>query len=165
MAPSLDTSTSLDQDLRRAGLRRTRAVQAVVGQFEGAAPGWAPTHADIADRLAEAGEPVNPVTLYRLLDRLLAAGLLTRHTAPGERVWRFRWRGLAAVAATATPHFECDACHAQFSLGEAAPSTQAIAAALQRTLAEHGHQAAWVDLAVHGTCAGCRGAPPGAGAS
>ena len=27
---------------------------------------------------------------------------------------------------------------------------------LRRTLAEHGHQAARVDLAVHGTCAGCR---------
>ena len=88
-----------------------------------------------------------------------AAGLLARHTAPGERVWRFQWLGVAASApesAPAVPHFECDACHTQFPLQAADAPTQAVADALRRTLAEHGHQAARVDLAVHGTCAGCR---------
>ena len=36
------------------------------------------------------------------------------------------------------------------------PALRVVADALRRTLAEHGHQAARVDLAVHGTCAGCR---------
>ena len=36
-------------------------------------------------------------------------------------------------------------------------SARAVAAAVRRTLARQGHQAARVDLAVHGTCADCRG--------
>lgn len=154
--PELDPA-ALNQRLRQAGLRSTRAVLGVAALFEGAAPGWSPTHAEVAERLAQAGERPNAVTLYRLLDRLVAAGLLARHTAPGERAWRFQWLGLdAPEPAPAVPHFECDACHTQFPLQAADASTQAVADALRRTLAEHGHQAARVDLAVHGTCAGCR---------
>ena len=156
--PTFDPA-ALSQRLHQAGLRSTRAVLGVAELFEQAATHWQPTHADVAARLAQAGEPVNPVTLYRLLDRLVAAGLLARHTAPGERVWRFQWLGVAASApesAPAVPHFECDACHTQLPLQAADAPTQAVADALRRTLAEHGHQAARVDLAVHGTCAGCR---------
>ena len=156
--PDLDP-TALSQRLHQAGLRSTRAVLGVAELFDGAAAGWAPTHAEVADQLAQSGAPMNAVTLYRLLDRLVAAGLLARHTAPGERVWRFQWLGMAASApesAPAVPHFECDACHTQFPLQAADAPTQAVADALRRTLAEHGHQAARVDLAVHGTCAGCR---------
>ncbi len=148
---------ALGQRLHQAGLRSTRAVLGVTGVFGAAGSAWAPTHADVAAALARAGVPVNPVTLYRLLDRLVAAGLLARHTAPGERAWRFRWQGVEPAAApAAVPHFECDACHTQFPLQAADAPTQAVADALRRTLAEHGHQAARVDLAVHGTCAGCR---------
>jgi len=156
--PALDPA-ALGQRLHQAGLRSTRAVLGVAGLFGAAGAGWAPTHADVAKRLAQAGTPMNAVTLYRLLDRLVAAGLLARHTAPGERAWRFRWLGVdaAAAPAAAVPHFECDACHTHFPLQAADAPAQAMADALRRTLAEHGHQAARVDLAVHGTCAGCRG--------
>ena len=155
--PDLDPA-AFSQRLHRAGLRSTRAALALAGLFDAAPAGWAPTHADLAERLARAGEPLNAVTLYRLLDRLVAAGLLARHTPVGERVWRFRWLGLdeAADAPAAVPHFECDACHAQFPLQDADAPAQAVADALRRSLAELGHQAARVDLAVHGTCAGCR---------
>lgn len=61
------------------------------------------------------------------------------------------------ASTAAVPHFECDACHTHFPLQDADAPTQAVADALRRTLAEYGHQAARVDLAVHGTCAGCRG--------
>ena len=160
--PEFDPA-ALSQRLHQAGLRSTRAVLGVAALFEASAPHWLPSHAEVAERLAQAGEPVNPVTLYRLLDRLVAAGLRARHTAPGERVWRFQWLGLAAPPpAAAVPHFECDACHAQFPLQAADAPTQAVADALRRTLAEHGHQAARVDLAVHGTCAGCRADESGA---
>ena len=156
--PALDPAALADR-LHRAGLRSTRAVLAVATAFDAAAPGWAPTHAEVAARLAQGGAPANPVTLYRLLERLVAAGLLARHTAPGERSWRFRWLGTdPAAAPAAVPLFECDACHAQIPLQGADAPTQAVADALQRTLAGLGHQAARVDLAVHGTCAGCRGA-------
>ncbi|QTD45741.1 Fur family transcriptional regulator [Ottowia testudinis] len=154
--PSVDPA-AISQRLHQAGLRSTRAVLGVAELFAAASAAWTPTHAEVAGSLAQAGEPLNPVTLYRLLDRLVAAGLLARHTAPGERAWRFQWRGTDDDAApVAVPHFECDACHTQFPLQNADAPTQAVADALRRTLAEHGHQAARVDLAVHGTCAGCR---------
>lgn len=154
--PRLDPA-ALSQRLHQAGLRSTRGVQGVAQLFESADSGWSPTHADVAALLSQSGAAVNTVTLYRLLDRLVAAGLLARHTAPGERVWRYRWLGMhAAPTPAAVPHFECDACHTQFPLADADAPTQAVADALRRTLAEHGHQAARVDLAVHGTCAGCR---------
>ena len=157
--PTFDPA-ALSQRLHQAGLRSTRAVLGVAELFEQAATHWQPTHADVAARLAQAGEPVNPVTLYRLLDRLVAAGLLARHTAPSERAWRFRWLGTGMderASTAAVPHFECDACHTHFPLQDADAPTQAVADALRRTLAEYGHQAARVDLAVHGTCAECRG--------
>ena len=140
--------------LRAAGLRRTRALQAVLALFEGN-PAWTPTHAQLADRLAADGEAMNAVTLYRLLERLVGAGLLARRTASGERVWRFHW---LAAPDDAGPLFECDACHHQFSLAEDDAAARAVATALNRLVARQGHHAAWVDLAVHGTCADCRGA-------
>ena len=155
--PTVDPA-ALGQRLHRAGLRSTRAVLGVAALFDAAPGGWTPTHAEVAAQLAQAGAPMNAVTLYRLLDRLVAAGLLARHTAAGERTWRFRWLGVdgGGAATAAMPHFECDACHTQFPLQAADAPTQAVADALRRTLAEHGHQTARVDLAVHGTCAGCR---------
>ena len=141
--------------LRAAGLRRTRALQAVLSLFE-QHPDWTPTHAQLAERLAAEGETVNAVTLYRLLERLVGAGVLARRTAAGERVWRFHWAA-AAPAEEPGPLFECDACHHQFPLVDDAAAARAVAAALNRLVARQGHQAARVDLAVHGTCADCRG--------
>ena len=141
--------------LRAAGLRRTRALQAVLALFDADAA-WTPTHAQLAERLAAAGEPVNAVTLYRLLERLVGAGVLARRTAAGDRVWRFHRPGVA-LADDAGPLFECDACHHQFPLAEDDAAARAMAVALNRLAARQGHQAARVDLAVHGTCADCRG--------
>lgn len=153
--PLADTCAA---QLRAAGLRRTRALHAVLGLFDQDAA-WTPTHAQLADRLAAAGEPVNAVTLYRLLERLVGAGVLARRTAAGERVWRFHRAGVTP-ADDGGPLFECDACHHQFPLAEDDAAARAVAAALGRLVARQGHQAARVDLAVHGTCAGCRGADP-----
>jgi Fur family ferric uptake transcriptional regulator len=141
------------QRLRSAGLRRTRALQAVLALFDDA-PGWSPTHAQLAERLQGTGEPVNAVTLYRLLERLVSAGLLVKRTAADERAWRFH---APAATSASGPLFECDACHTQFPLAEDDASARAVAAAVRRTLARQGHQAARVDVAVHGTCADCRG--------
>ncbi|MFD1712466.1 hypothetical protein FVQ98_09385 [Ottowia sp. GY511] len=141
--------------LRMAGLRRTRALQAVLALFDGA-PGWSPTHAQLAERLQALGEPVNAVTLYRLLERLVGAGLLARRTSGAERVWRFCMPALAEAQSPHGPLFECDACQRQIPLPEDDPAARAVAEALRQTLARQGHQAARVDLAVHGTCADCR---------
>ena len=152
--PAADLSATSAQRLRAAGLRRTRALQAVLALFEHR-PGWTPTHAELAEHLAATGQTVNAVTMYRLLERLVDAGLLARRTAAGERVWRFHW---LLAAPEPGPLFECDACHHQFALAEDAATARAVAAALSRLVARQGHHAERVDLAVHGTCAHCSGA-------
>ncbi|MDO5289973.1 MAG: transcriptional repressor [Pseudomonadota bacterium] len=156
--PSAPDDDALSARLHQAGLRRTRALRAVLALFA-SAPTWSPTHHQVAQRLAATGEAVNPVTLYRLLDRLVAAGLLARTAAADERAWRFHWQAAPPAAAHAIaplPHFECDTCHAHIPLQDAGKPAQAMARALRRTLAAHGHQAARVNLAVHGQCAECR---------
>ncbi len=137
--------------LTHAGLRRTLATRAVIGLFL-ARPAQGFTHAQVLAALESRGAAVNRVTLYRLLDRLAAIGVLERHT-DGDRTWRFTLADGPEDAAV--PRFECDACHQQFRLPDAAGPTRAVVEQLQHTLAMLGHQGGRIDLAVHGTCASC----------
>lgn len=148
----LSISSRVDAGLERAGLRRTRAARAVLALFM-ADGGLALTHGDVEQALAQSEVPVNRVTLYRLLDRLVSTGLLTRHADDGARTWR---HALAQASEPGlVPRFECDACHRQFHLAEASPPTQAVAEQLLQTLASLGHQGQRVDLSIHGTCSVC----------
>lgn len=142
--------------LEQAGLRRTQATRRVLGLFL-QDPSWGPTHAEV-DAALQAGDlRVNRVTLYRLLDRLAAAGLLERQSDGESRVWRFH---LAASDADAqAPRFECNACHRQFRITQASQSSRAATHQLLDALAHLGHQAQRVELAIHGTCAGCQPNP------
>lgn len=145
--------------LEAAGLRRTLATRAVLGLFL-AHPQGSLSHAQALASLQARGLDINRVTLYRLLDRLAACGVLQRHADDDARSWRY---GLAASGEEAlAPRFECDACHRQFRLTEASEPTQAVARDLFRTLARLGHQGQRVDLSIHGTCAGCVPAEPAA---
>lgn len=145
--------------LEAAGLRRTLATRAVLGLFL-AHPQGSLSHAQALASLQARGLDINRVTLYRLLDRLAACGVLQRHADDDARTWRY---GLAASGDEAlAPRFECDACHRQFRLTEASEPTQAVARELFRTLARLGHQGQRVDLSIHGTCAGCVPAEPAA---
>ncbi len=145
--------------LEAAGLRRTLATRAVLGLFL-AHPQGSLSHAQALASLQARGLDINRVTLYRLLDRLAACGVLQRHADDDARTWRY---GLAASGEEAlAPRFECDACHRQFRLTEASEPTQAVARDLFRTLARLGHQGQRVDLSIHGTCAGCVPAEPAA---
>ena len=145
--------------LEAAGLRRTLATRAVLGLFL-AHPQGSLSHAQALASLQARGLDINRVTLYRLLDRLAACGVLQRHVDDDARTWRY---GLAASGEEAlAPRFECDACHRQFRLTEASEPTQAVARDLFRTLARLGHQGQRVDLSIHGTCAGCVPAEPAA---
>ena len=147
----LSDTSFLTQRLAQAGLRRTRATEAVVGLFE-SDPGWSPSHAELEVALRATGLQINRVTLYRLLDRLVEAGVLERHTGADARSWRF---GLLPDEAGPVPRFECDACHRQFRLTDASQPTQAVARHLLDSLATMGHQGQRVDLSIHGTCSGC----------
>lgn len=142
--------------LEQAGLRRTLATRAVLGLFL-AHPQGSITHAQAQQSLTARGLDINRVTLYRLLDRLAACGVLQRHADDGARIWRFSLAD--APQDGVVPRFECDACHRQFRLIEAGEPTRQVATDLFRTLASLGHQGLRVDLSIHGTCAGCMPTP------
>jgi len=158
----------LGRRLEALGLRRTQATLQVLGLFL-AQPEAAHTHAQLQETLLAQGATVNRVTLYRLLDRLVAAGVLERQADDAARTWWFRLADLSEAedAVGATPRtrldFECEACHQHFRLPQAGPSTQAVALDLLRTLDRLGHRAERVALQVRGTCAGCAqdGTQPG----
>jgi len=126
-SPSPLTPELLER-LHGAGLRLTVATRAVLGLLAGAAQS-SPSHFEVLAQLKARGVAIDRVTLYRLLDRLAACGLLQRHPDPHERRWRFTWVGatrtpaaMALPSAQSTrcapapqtalqPHFECDSCH------------------------------------------------------
>lgn len=145
--------------LEAAGLRRTLATRAVLGLFL-AHPQGTLSHAQALASLQARGLDINRVTLYRLLDRLAACGVLQRQTDGDARTWRFRLADLNEDGAA--PRFECDACHRQFRLTQARGPTQAVADELMRTLAGMGHRGLRLDMAVHGTCADCADSSDGA---
>jgi Fur family transcriptional regulator, ferric uptake regulator len=148
---AVSVPTELQARLERAGLRRTLATRAVLGLFL-ANPQGTLSHAQALASLQARGLDLNRVTLYRLLDRLAACGVLQRHADDGARTWRY---GLADTEEGLAPRFECDACHRQFRLTEASAPTRAVATDLLRTLASLGHHGQRVDLSIHGTCASC----------
>ncbi|MDO8274450.1 MAG: hypothetical protein Q7T22_02865, partial [Serpentinimonas sp.] len=152
--------------LHGAGLRLTVATRAVLGVLAGA-PQSSPSHFEVLAQLKARGVAINRVTLYRLLDRLAACGLLLRHPDPNERRWRFTWAAVPRTPASATapsapeppaapaahssrmapatqtalqPRFECDSCHQLLPL-ELEPSVAAPGATPKtQTPAELGAQ-------------------------
>jgi Fur family ferric uptake transcriptional regulator len=142
--------------LEGAGLRRTLATRAVLGLFL-ARPLSHLTHAQAQVALTGRGLNLNRVTLYRLLDRLAACGVLRRE-ADEQRNWRFSLaptgRALAG-ANVAVPRFECDACRSRIDLTEASEPTRAWKHELFQALARLGHQGARLEVSIHGTCANC----------
>lgn len=94
------------------GMRATRATRALARLYE-ARPDAALSEAEVETALATAGAAVNKVTVYRLLDRFAAAGLLHKQV-DAARVTRY---ALAPQGGDgAAPRFECDDCHRQFRL-------------------------------------------------
>lgn len=141
------------------GLRSTRATRALLACFE-ARPDAALSEAEVEVALAQAGVAVNRVTVYRLLDRLAATGLLRRQV-DAQRVARFTLA--VAPEDEAAPRFECDGCHRRFRLSEGSDHLQRAMRQMLQALASAGHQGLAVDIAVRGRCAGC--AHPGEAAA
>ncbi|WP_200933041.1 Fur family transcriptional regulator [Acidovorax sp. Leaf160] len=142
-----------------AGLRSTRATRAVL-QLVAQRAGEALSETQVEAALTQAGVAVNRVTVYRLLDRLAAAGVLRRQV-DAQRIARYALVQGTPSDSTAS-RFECDDCHRHFPLSEGAESLQAATRLMLQALALAGHEGTAVDIAVHGRCAGC--ARPGAGA-
>lgn len=136
--------------LEAAGLRRTLATRAVLGLFL-AQRGGGLTHAQALHALTARGLGINRVTLYRLLDRLAACGVLLRHTDDQARTWRFSLAPLSAdTGEDATRfRFECGACQREIPL----PGAEVAARDLLNVFARVGHRGE--QIAVRGTCADC----------
>ena len=134
-----------------SGMRATRATRAL-GDLYALRPDAALSEQEVEAALASAGTLVNRVTVYRLLDRFAAAGLLVKHV-DASRVTRY---ALAPQGVDgATPRFECDDCHRQFRLSEGVDTVQSALSPLLQALATAGHEGLAVQIAVRGRCAGC----------
>jgi Fur family ferric uptake transcriptional regulator len=150
MSHPSDADARVDAALSLAGLRRTSATLALARLFWEAGDVML-AHSQIESALMARGVAVNRVTLYRLLDRFVAAGLLSR-TVDAQRVSRF---ALASFEAKSAPHFECDDCHRHFRLPDSAKKLNDAARQVLRVLEAAGHEGHTIDVSVHGRCAGC----------
>ncbi|MET1114218.1 MAG: transcriptional repressor [Comamonas sp.] len=142
---------ALDPLTLPAGMRSTRASQAVLALFA-ARPDAVVSEADVERSLQAQGIAVNRVTVYRLLNKLHAAGLLQR-SVDTERIARYM--RASAEGGGQAPRFECDGCHQQIRLGGHQARLQTAMHALRQELLAAGHGELRLDLAVRGRCADC----------
>ena len=137
------------------GLRKTVAAKRVLGWFL-AHPDTSFTHAHLQNAFSQDGnDPLDRVTLYRLIDRLTQVGLLLC------RVDQQRVRRYQAMPASvhSTPHFECQSCHRERTLESTLQVADLERAALTAldALRALGYRDMHVDLAVKGICVDCAG--------
>ncbi len=139
------------------GMRATRATRALA-QLYASQPDAALSEPEVEAALASAGAAVNKVTVYRMLDRFAAAGLLNKQV-DAARVTRYALAPQGSEGAA--PRFECDDCHRQFRLSQGSAKVQSALKQVLQALATAGHESLAVDIAVRGRCVGC--AHPGEG--
>jgi len=152
--------------MRARGLRATPARVAVLAALY-AAPA-ALTHLEVSAATAAEGEAPDRVTLYRVLDWLVAQGLAHK-IAGDDRVWRFNANAgddpeaaaQSAADATGAPaprrhgqghnhaHFHCTQCGRMFCLDELQP-------VFAFTLPP-GFKAEQVEVTLRGLCPACQG--------
>ncbi len=149
----------LQARLQAAGLRRTLATRAALGVFL-ARPGQGLTHAQVLQALVQRGHTPDRVTLYRLLERLAACGVLARHS-DDRRTWRFMLVGGEAQARAQgpVPRFECRQCGRERVLAEVPAAVERAWRELRGGLSAQGEQVERIDIAVHGVCARCAAMP------
>jgi Fur family ferric uptake transcriptional regulator len=137
---SADIGTLATQ-IRNCGARATPARIRVL-QLLQAAPG-AMTHHDVESALGET--MLDRVTLYRVLDWLVEAGLAHKNT-DSSRVFRFS--SAAAGEHTAHAHFSCETCGRVFCLDAAPPKPPAL---------PDGFSLSRMEIDLRGRCANCAG--------
>ena len=125
--------------IRRAGARATPARIRVL-QLLRAAP-TALTHGEIEQALGE--QALDRVTLYRVLDWLVASGLAYKNP-DACRVYRFS--AASAGEHTTHVHFRCERCGGVFCLDAAPPAAPCL---------PDGFLLSHMDLDLRGCCARC----------
>lgn len=147
-----NSDTTSDDDwgeyLRAAGLRGTRASIAVLKALD------ATTLPLSHDELQALVAPIDRVTLYRVLDRLIVAGLAQRIES-AERTGRY-----VAVQARADSYFECNICHRVMALPPD-PALAELLTHMRRQLEKQGLESTQTVFRVQGTCATCKASAAG----
>lgn len=129
--------------LRANGLRATRAAIGVLKMLDEA------TLPLSHDELEALLTPIDRVTLYRVLDRLVVTGLVQRIES-SDRTGRY-----VAVQAHSNSYFECTACHRVMPLPED-PALPALLSHMRRQLEKQGLESTQTVFRVQGTCSECR---------
>lgn len=156
-AASLRGDDAIDALLSAHGLRRTVATRRVLG--------WLLAHADTSythaqlqtalDADTPQHEPLDRVTLYRLIDRLTQVGLLLCRV-DSQRVRRYQ---AMPASVHAMPHFECQSCHRDsplaLTLRARGDDLERAAQNALQALRALGYQDMQMDFAVRGVCADC----------
>lgn len=142
------SKSDLKSRLREAGLRATAPRLAV---FECMMAAQGPlTHADVCERLSEAG--FDRATVYRNLADLTDVGLLRRSDL-GDHLWRFELKTSKHdehhEAETVHPHFVCTECGTVECLPDGAVTVAPVKGA-PRALKN-----AKYEVQVRGTCNDC----------
>ena len=155
VTPVLEGDNPIDALLSAHGLRRTAAARRVLGWLL-AHPETSYTHAQLQESLAgDHAEPLDRVTLYRLIDRLTQVGLLLCRV-DSQRVRRYQ---AMPPSVQTMPHFECQSCHKDSPLSGAlkanAHDLERAAQTALEALQALGYQGMSLDFAVRGVCADC----------
>ena len=159
MASNIDQAR---ERVRATGARVTGArvkVLAVLLQADEAL-----THTEVQRRLeqGDARELLDRVTLYRVLEWLVEAGLSHRVSGP-DRVWRFSAHGDDASAGAGHAHgaqhghFKCRRCERMFCMKSSSRLARTV-----RGMLPDGFDGDAVELTVVGRCAECAAAEAGA---
>ncbi len=137
------TSPTIADLLRAAGIKVTRGRVRVLAALQ---TGRQPLcHAELEAQLGtDAAEPLDRVTLYRILDSLVASGLALR-AVDTRGVFRFSAAGLQHQH-EGHVHFRCTDCGGVFCLKAVPPPPPQL---------PRGFRLAEVELDVRGTCANC----------
>jgi Fur family ferric uptake transcriptional regulator len=156
-AASLRGDDAIDALLSAHGLRRTHAARRVLGWLLANAD-TSYTHAQLQAALeadAPRNEPLDRVTLYRLIDRLTQVSLLLCRV-DSQRVRRYQ---AMPTSVHGMPHFECQSCHRDSPLAGAlktrADDLERAAENALQALRALGYQDMQMDFAVRGVCADC----------
>ncbi len=120
------------------------------------------THTEVQRRLesGEAHELLDRVTLYRVLEWLVEAGLAHRVSGP-DRVWRFSAhgdggeRGAHDGHGPQHGHFKCRRCERMFCMKASTRLARTV-----RGMLPDGFAGDEVELTVLGLCADCAGSAP-----
>ena len=145
--PARDFIAACRSELRAGGLRATKPAIAVLQRLR--ATSQPLTHSELSNAVVlDDGATLDRVTLYRVLQRLIKAGLVAQ------------FPGLNGTAHFTIPrpdalgHFECSNCHRVVRLFEGALSP-AMVEQVREELQRQGIGGAQVSLVIAGSCPQC----------